>query len=69
MKKILIGVFCLLVAGFLFVLVFNSSETEKLVTYTIEEQRYDQDLFSGLKSHLNEDSLYIFKIGKENPFK
>ena len=69
MKRILIGVFCLFVAGFLFVLVFNISETEKLVKYTIEEQRYDQDLFSGLKSHLDKDSLYIFKIGKENPFK
>ena len=69
MKRILIGVFCLFVAGFLFVLVLNNSDSEKLVTYTIKEQRYDQDLFLGLKSHLDKDSLYIFKIGKENPFK
>jgi uncharacterized protein YxeA len=68
-KRILIGIFCLFVAGFLFVLIFNNTEVESPVIYVQQEQRYDQDLFSGLKSHLDNDSLYIFKMGKENPFK
>lgn len=68
-KKIIIGGICLMIVSSLFVLVFKNIEEPISTVYVREGNGYETNMFLNLKSHLKEDSLYIQKVGKENPFK